>query len=263
MTDPAKKREARESKPRNPLRVASLVFFLAAAWFLGSSLYSRCSIAPALGATAADPARRDDARRLMTRATWLVFGGTIFAQRLSHGRVPGSVSSKSLTDVEAEFTAMLEREREIVEKLVMIPDPFAAAKYGPACVRYVRDLKARRAEGKGPSDAEALAAITQQMEYYVTSRMAAQYGEGAAALLLEFRHFERENKLTEAKREELNQKWANLVEKEITDFQQLVMIHGRNGYVFGGFLLLAAVAFLLVSLLGRSFIPQTPVESPS
>ncbi|MEW6355837.1 MAG: hypothetical protein AB1696_05915 [Planctomycetota bacterium] len=260
MVHADKKTETGKSKPSNPLRLASFVFLLFSLWFLGTALYSRWLIAPTLGTTAADPARRDDARRLMKRAAWLAFGDAVFEEKLHDGHTPECVSGKSLADMESDFTRLLADERKTAERLVMIPDPVAAERYGPRCAQFVNDLKVQRSEGRGPSDADALATIMVSVEFYVTARIAQQYGERAAALLLELRSLQRNNTLTQEKRDDLDRRWRQIAEREIADFQQLVMINGRNGYVFGGYLLLASIGFLLISRFARSFIPQEPVE---
>lgn len=250
----------RPRPPTNPLRLASLAFLLVGLWMFGSSLYSRRVIAPALEKAAKDPAQWDEARRRIDAATWLVFGRGIFASRLNRrGEVLDLISKRTLADAAAEYAAALADEQKTAETLALTADASTAAKYGPGCVEYVARLAALRSKGEGPSDGEAVVEIMRYVEAHARGDLRERYGGEAAELLLTYRGAEVAGQLTEENRETLNNRWRELVEKEIDDYRRLVLINGRNGYVFSGFLFLASAVFLLISMFARAIIPQEPL----
>lgn len=241
----------------SPVWVVSLVFFLCGSWVVGSSLYSRGVLSPALTKMAKDPSRWDDARRAMNRAMSLVFGRGIFAARANRsGAPPECVSSRALADVVREFEKLAAEEGNAAGKLSLTADPSAAMKYGPECAEYVAQLARRRAAGNEPSKPEAQEAIMRYVEAYVALEFAARFGEGATAVVMEYRVLARDKQLSDENRRKLEERWRALVEERINDFAELAAINGRNGLVFGAFLLVMSAVFLLIPILGRGIVPQ-------
>ena len=244
-------------KRPNPVRLASLGFLLVGLWLFGSALYSRCVVAPRLQAMAGDEARWDDARKEIRRATRLVFGRGLFSSRLTPaGGIPDCISAQPLSERAAELEKRLADEKQRAEKLALMPDPSAAARYGRPCADYVGELAALRLQSKGPSQADAAAKILGYAEAYVRSDLMRRTGHDAASLILTYHSLEGAGQMTKENRAELSRRWRTLVGQEIEDFRRIILRNGRNGYILGGFLFLVSAGFLALSLRGHGIIPQ-------